>query len=188
MSKYSFSHYTYGSLYSFYRHDSAPKASATTHTGYSLFINISPSTIEAHQDDLKTIFQKANIPFYLMINHPTGYPGKNIIAFLGIKLNHKKTQDMCVKIETLLRENRAAPEFLPKGASEKRHAIPGSLYLSYSSDYNKNTPHTSCPRLFSHSDLHPALERALTDNNSIAERRTNARKKILAQRSTSFRG
>lgn len=191
MSQYTFSHFTHDKFYSFYRHASAPKASGTTHTGYSLFINISPSTIEMHQNDLKAIFHEADIPFYLMVNHPTGYPGKNLIAFLGIELNHQETQDLCVKIETLLKEKKASPESLPEGSSEKRRTIPGSLYLSYSSDYNKNKPHTSCPRLFSHSDLHPALENALGKKpNSLTGKSPEIIRKALAQgrHPTSYRG
>ena len=146
-----------------------------------LFINITPSTIEAHQNDLKAIFHEADIPFYLMVNHPTGYPGKNLIAFLGVELNHQQTQDLCVKIETLLKEKKASPESLPEGSSEKRRTIPGSLYLSYSSDHNKNTPHKSCPRLFSHSDLHPALENALGKQSPLTGKNPKLIRKVLAQ-------
>ncbi len=188
MTEYSLSHYTEDKFYSFYRHTHAPKASATTHTGYSLYINISPSVIKAYHNDLKSFFQEAHIPFYLTVNDPTGYPGKNIIAYLGREPNQKNVQALCQKIEQLLIKKRVLPECLPEGASEKRRAIPGSLYLSYSSDYSKDRPHTSCPRLFSQSDLHPAFESAFVCKSTPAGKRPKLIHSILKNGATSYQG
>lgn len=188
MTKYNLSHFTQGKFYCFYRHNNAPKASATTHTGYSLYINISPSVIKAHQNDLIKFFQAAHIPFYLTINDPTGYPGKNIIAYLGREPNQKDVQILCQKIEKLLIKNRILPECLPEGASEKRRAIPGSLYLSYSNDYHQDRPHISCPRLFSRSDLHPAFENAFVGKSTPAGKRPKLIHTILKKGATSYQG
>ena len=184
MTEYSLSHCTQDKFYSFYRHANAPKASATTHTGYSLYINISPSAIKAHHNDLKSFFQEGHVPFYLTVNDPTGYPGKNIIAYLGREPNQKDVQTLCQKIEKLLIKNKILPEFLPEGSNEKRRPIPGSLYLSYSSDYSKDRPHTSCPRLFSQSDLHPAFERAFVSQSMSAGKKT----KLIHPCATSYQG
>lgn len=173
MTNYTLSHTTAGGIYSFYRGPHAPKPSTTTYTGYSLYINIGPNDIKAHKNALNTLFNDAQVPFYLAVNHDIGYPGKNLVVYLGTKPNIQATQKLCRELEKLLLLNNILPEPLPKNAHRKRRTIPGSTYLSYSSDYTAQTPTISQPRFFSPADTHREIEKAFYKNHKT----TNSKRK-----------